>query len=627
MRLLPIQLLTWCGETQVLLTSRFSTVRRSALLGPTALLPLVALVAAVSPAPAALGNEAIAPPGLPAPAQDDAGTQAVSDSVQAELSRAGDDLARVEVLLDSIVVEWDAVRDASPEEQQLARVRADQGVRQIRNTVTRLLQVIPTLQAAGAAVDSVRQGLGTFLVRVGGLYDEAIERRMAEIDDFRDARASSPPDSLAALEARVRETKAILDTLLVERVQNLSRADSLGLDTSEQWQTIERTLTSWAESQVGRLQIALLNRNRLSEQIRQAEEARSAPNEITALRTRLRATEDRIEGITATLGVTADLLAGRGFETAAYRQMIIRGTGDVTADILDPEVLIGLLGDLANGLWNWLKSNGPTLFVRFLIVLGVIILFRVAFRVGWWLFRVLRLVRLSKLMTDLIGRMLRPIATIIGLATGLWLVGVDPTTLLAGLGVAGVIVGLALQDSMSNLAAGLFILATRPFDVEDVVEAGGVVGTVQEMGLANTTILTFDRRRLFVPNRQIWSHVIENRSAEPVRRVEVTARISYREDLDRAVALLQSILDENEMVLADPEPVVFVQTLADSWIEIAVWPWAETENWLELTRSLPRLIRLRFAREGIEVPHTRIELVADRPDSGPSAPATTEPAD
>ncbi len=402
----------------------------------------------------------------------------------------------------------------------------------------------------------------------------------------------------------------------------LVSADSLGFDTAEHWEVVDRFLKNWAESQVGRLQIALLNRDRLDDQIRDSQRADADAGEIAALRTQQQAAAQRIQGITGSLSSTANLLAQRGYPAANYRQIVIRATGDVTADILDPQVLLGLIKGIAEDIWGWLKDNGLTLFVKFLIVIGIIILFRIVFRVGWWLLRVTGLVKFSKLMMDLMGRMIRPFGTIIGLVTGLWIVGANPTTVLAGLGVAGVIVGLALQDSMSNLASGLFILATRPFDVEDVVEAGGVVGTVKQMGLANTTILTFDRRRLHVPNRQIWSNVIENRSSEPIRRVEVVAKISYAEDLDRALEVLSDLVETNEMVLEDPESAIFVKKLADSWIEIAVWPWTKSENWLSLLRGLPRLIRLRFEEEGIEIPYPRRELVSLSGEEDGGAPRT-----
>lgn len=548
---------------------------------------------------------------------------AAADTVQVSLDRARADVAELYALVDSIVAIGRRAEGASRDERQVARVRADQLIERVQEIEAELVGLIPRLEATGAPVDSIKDAFGSFLNRVSGLYEQAIERRADQIDDLRDKRATTTPDSLAALEVRVVELKAYLDTLLVNQMATLQSADSLGFDTADRWEVVDRFLKNWAESQVGRLQIAQLNRDRLDDQIRDSRRAGSDPAEIAGLRAQQQAAAQRIQGITASLSSTAGLLAQRGYPTANYRQIVIRATGEVTADILDPQVLLGLIQGIAEDIWIWLNDNGLTLFVRFLIVIGIIILFRIAFRVGWWLMRVTRLVKFSQLMMDLVGRMVRPFGTIAGLVTGLWIVGANPATVLAGLGVAGVIVGLALQDSMSNLAAGLFILATRPFDVEDIVEAGGVVGTVKQMGLANTTILTFDRRRLHVPNRQIWSNVIENRSSEPIRRVEVVAKISYREDLDRALEVLADLIETNELTLTDPEPAIFVKKLADSWIEIAVWPWTKSENWLSLLRGLPRLIRLRFEEEGIEVPYHRRELVPLSPqeDGGPSAPA------
>ena len=137
------------------------------------------------------------------------------------------------------------------------------------------------------------------------------------------------------------------------------------------------------------------------------------------------------------------------------------------------------------------------------------------------------------------------------------------------------------------------------------MSAGGIVGKVRAMGLANTTIVTFDNRVLFVPNRKIWSEVIENRSAEQTRRVETTVRISYQADLDGALDLLKDIGKTHENILEDPAPSAFVGELADSWIEIQVWCWVATDDWWTMTTELPRLIRLRFQAEGIEVPYPR----------------------
>lgn len=554
---------------------------------------------------------------------DSPATDLAADTTQIRIERAVAHLERLDLLVDSILALDDRTRTASRDERQLANVLGNQMIDEVQSIEDDLLRLIPRLEAAGQPVDSIKEAFGAFLYRVAGLYEEAIERRTDAVDDLRDLRDETAPDSLDALELRIVEEKATLDTLIIGQMRTLAGADSLGVDTAEQWEVVDRHLKNWAESQVGRLQIALVARNRLDEQIRDADRSGTDPSEITALATQRRAADRRVQGIVATLASTADLLQQRGYPTAAYRQIIIRTTGDVTADILNPEVFLGLARDVGEGVWSWIKDNGPTILVRLLIIIGFIVLFRIAFRLLWWFLRLIRVVRFSNLMTDLVGRMIRPAATIIGLVTGLWLVGANPTTVLAGLGVAGVIIGLALQDSMSNLAAGLFILATKPFDVEDIVEAGGVIGTVEQMGLANTTILTFDRRRLFVPNRMIWANVIENRSSEPIRRVEVTAKITYQEDLDRSLQVLRDLVDVNEMILDDPEPAIFVKNLADSWVEIAVWPWVKREDWLDMLRGLPRLIKLRFEEEGITVPFPRTELVAPRESAGAAAGSST----
>jgi small conductance mechanosensitive channel len=541
------------------------------------------------------------------------------DTVQVRIEEAVAGLERLDLLVDSAVSLDHRTRDASRDERQVANLLGNQLVDEVRTIQDDLLRLIPRLEATGQPVDSIKDAFGAFLYRVAGLYEEALERRIDSVDDLRDLRAETPPDSLDLLEIRIVEAKAKLDTLIIGQMTALTDADSLGLDTSEQWEVVDRHLKTWAESQVGRLQIAVVGRDRLESQIKDAEKAGADASEITALRTQRTAADRRVQGIITALSATADLLQQRGYPTAAYRQIIIRTTGDVTADILDPEVFVGLARDIGGGVWTWIKDNGPNILVRLLIIVGFVILFRIAFRLLWWFLRLIRVVRFSNLMTDLIGRMIRPFGTIVGLVAGLWLVGANPTTLLAGLGVAGVIVGLALQDSMSNLAAGLFILATKPFDVEDIVEAGGVIGTVKQMGLSNTTILTFDRRRLFVPNRQIWGSVIENRSSEPIRRVEVTAKISYQEDLDWSLRVLRDLVDVNDKVLTDPEPAIFVKKLDDSWIEIAVWPWVKSEDWLDMLRGMPRLIKLRFEEEGIEVPFPRTELTARRESSEAAA--------
>ena len=318
-------------------------------------------------------------------------------------------------------------------------------------------------------------------------------------------------------------------------------------------------------------------------------------------------------------------LERRGFESAAYREILIRSTGEVTGDVLDPQVFLRLVRRLSADLWQSFRQNAGTVFVRLLIVIFFVVLFRVLFILLWRLGQALRLVRGSRLVRDLLGRTLRPVATLIGLIAGLSVIGVQTTTLLAGLGVAGLVIGFALQDSLSNLFAGMAILASRPYDVDDIVEAAGVVGKVRAMGLWNTTIVTFDARRLLVPNKNIWGSNVENRSAEVNRRVETVARIGYGTDLQAAIAVLEQLLRDDARVLEDPAPRVWVSRLAESWVEVKLWPWVRTEDWWSLHSDLPRLVRLKLAEEGIDIPVPRRD-VTNREAGSPAAEGDTGPA-
>lgn len=546
--------------------------------------------------------------------QQDTAQEAVADTVAAgtvpaEIARAREILVLLDALTDTILDLDSSFRRASDEERELVRVQGGRVVERINDLQAELLDLIPELEAPELTIDSITRAFGSFISTEIGLYERTIEWNTGHLDRLRHRRSETPVEGLPELEADIQEARDRLNAVVAGQMRVLTGVESLGLVTEDHWTRLERFLVGRVESLVGRLQIAVEARERLETQVGDAVRVGAPESEIAALRARLQAAQQRVRGIANSLDSTADLLDQRGFETVEYRRFVIRATGEVTGDVLNPRVLLGLLRDLAGGIWNWFRNNAPTLLARLFIIVAFIVLFRVGFRLGWLLFDKLGLVKLSRLLADMVERLLGPLATILGLFTGLWVLGVNPTTLLAGVGVAGIIIGLALQDSLSNLASGFFILATRPFDVDDVIEGGGVTGTVKAMGLANTTVVTFDNRRLMVPNRKIWGEVIVNRSVEQVRRVEVTVKIGYGEDLDRAIGILRDLLDEHEKVLKNPEPSIFVGKLADSWMEVEVRPWVKNEDWWPVLTDLPRLVRLRFAREGIEIPIPRRELV------------------
>jgi small conductance mechanosensitive channel len=174
--------------------------------------------------------------------------------------------------------------------------------------------------------------------------------------------------------------------------------------------------------------------------------------------------------------------------------------------------------------------------------------------------------------------------------------------MLAGLGVAGFIVGFALQDTLGNFAAWGMILIYRPYDVDDLIEVAGATGLVKKMSLVSTTIATVDNQTLVVPNSKIWGDVIKNVTAQRVRRVDLLFGIGYGDDVEKAERVLNAIVSEHDKVLDRPETVVKLHELGDSSINFVVRPWVRTEDYWDVYWDLTREVKMRFDREGISIP-------------------------
>jgi small conductance mechanosensitive channel len=208
----------------------------------------------------------------------------------------------------------------------------------------------------------------------------------------------------------------------------------------------------------------------------------------------------------------------------------------------------------------------------------------------------------STLLKDRLASMSSGVVLAIGLLMALSQIGISLAPMLAGLGVVGFIVGFALQDTLGNFAAGGMILIYRPYDVDDVVEVAGAFGKVKKMSLVSTTITTFDNQTLVVPNSKIWGDVIKNVTAQKVRRVDMEFGISYGDDIEKAETVLREIIDEHELVLRSPEPIIKLHTLGDSSVNFIVRPWVKTGDYWDVYWDVTREVKRRFDREGISIP-------------------------
>jgi small conductance mechanosensitive channel len=200
---------------------------------------------------------------------------------------------------------------------------------------------------------------------------------------------------------------------------------------------------------------------------------------------------------------------------------------------------------------------------------------------------------------------------LIGFFVILTQLGVQVAPLLAGLGIAGIAIGFAMQNTLSNFAAGGMILGNQPFDVGDEIEVAGVVGTVKKMSLVSTTILTADNQTLIIPNSTVWGGVIRNRTAQPTRRVDLTFGIGYRDNLEKTESVLREVVEANENVIRNPPPVIKVDRLADSTVNFVVRVWTTKEQYWDVYWDLTRAVKLRLDQEGI-IPQREVRLTVDK---------------
>jgi small conductance mechanosensitive channel len=186
--------------------------------------------------------------------------------------------------------------------------------------------------------------------------------------------------------------------------------------------------------------------------------------------------------------------------------------------------------------------------------------------------------------------------------------GVDTTSLVAILGAAGLAIGLSLQGSLQNFAAGVMLLVFRPFKAGDFVEAGGTSGTVKSISIFTTIMTTPDNKEIIVPNGKIYGDNITNYSAKETRRVDMVVGISYDSDLKKAKAILLEMVAADERILKDPEPKVAVSELADSSVNFVVRPWVASADFWAVKFDFTEAVKLRFDAEGIIIPYPQMNV-------------------
>jgi len=388
------------------------------------------------------------------------------------------------------------------------------------------------------------------------------------------------------------------DRLYGTMISYIDIADDFGLDASEEQDFITAEVSEHTANLAVFLSIAQDDVDTLRATAATLPGNAEVADWLSAANTRIRLTAEAMQD-------AIRLMTELGQETRLYRQQLLTATGEITTDVLDVGIVASLAAEWSAVAAGLVASEGPKLVFRGLLVALILFVF--------WQFAKLvqklaekalgsSRVRMSNLLRRMIISIARNIIIMIGLLLAISQLGISLGPLLAGLGIAGFIIGFALQPTLSNFASGVMILMYRPFDVGDVVEAGGVRGRVSHMSLVNTTFMTLDNQRLVVPNNLIWDSVITNVTAQRTRRIDLMFGISYEDDVEKAEKVLQEIIEDNEAVLDDPEPVVKLHELADSSVNFVVRPWVKTSDYWDTYWDITKAVKLRFDEEGISIP-------------------------
>jgi len=245
------------------------------------------------------------------------------------------------------------------------------------------------------------------------------------------------------------------------------------------------------------------------------------------------------------------------------------------------------------------------------VLLGLLI-----FVVGKWVARLLvngmkRMMGRAKVdatLVGFVGNIAYAVFMVVVVLAALNQLGIQTTSFIAILGAAGLAVGLALQGSLANFAAGVMMIVFHPFKVGDFIEAAGTAGVVEEINIFTTRLRTGDNKTMFIPNGNIMGGNIVNFSAKPTRRIDMVFGIGYGEDLKKAKEVLADILAHDERVLADPAPLIAVAELADSSVNFAVRPWVNTSDYWGVFFDTHEQVKLRFDAEGISIPFPQTDV-------------------
>lgn len=251
-------------------------------------------------------------------------------------------------------------------------------------------------------------------------------------------------------------------------------------------------------------------------------------------------------------------------------------------------------------------------------VLGALIILIVGWMIASWAARasraaLLRSSRVDDTLVPFLSNIVRYLILALVVTAVLGQFGIETASIIAVLGTVGLAVGLALQGTLSHLAAGVALLVLRPFRTGEYIDAGSQAGTVREIGLFATVLQTFDGVYVYVPNGQLANAAIKNYARTELRRIDVVVGISYGDDVEKALSIGRTLLEGDERILKDPAPQTMVVALADSSVNINLRCWVNNSDYFPVLFDVNKGIKQRLDAEGVTIPFPQRDVhIAER---------------
>jgi len=278
-------------------------------------------------------------------------------------------------------------------------------------------------------------------------------------------------------------------------------------------------------------------------------------------------------------------------------------------EVMDVTEVIPTSVEEVNQIWTQLQDIVTVWGLKVVAAIAIFIIGRwIAKLVRRGVMRMMERAKVDAIITGFVSNIAYITLLAFVVIAALGQLGIQTTSFIAILGAAGLAIGLALQGSLANFAAGFLMIIFRPFKVGDFIEGAGVAGVVEEMQIFTTTLKTGDNKIIIVPNAKLSGDNIINYSARETRRVDMTVGVAYDADLSKVKEVLNEIISKEERILADPAPQVAVAELADSSVNFIVRVWTSTSDYWGVKFAVTETVKNRFDAEGIGIPFPQRDI-------------------